>query len=106
MIVCSPHLSHLLKQRLLLLVPSTGIHNDEIPPLLAEALDSLLRNNGRVALLITPVEWDLGLGGVLLQLVKGSCSEGVLQERRADIHESVNAVLHSNSAPQGVNQVT
>jgi hypothetical protein len=59
----------------LLFVATTGVHNDEILFLRLEFLYTVLSDNGGVGLCVAPVERDLRLGGVLLQLVKGTWAD-------------------------------
>ena len=71
------YLSHFLKQCLLLFVPSTGVHNDQVPATLLELVDAILSNLGRICLAVASIEGNASFGGVLFQLVKGSSSEGI-----------------------------
>ena len=47
---CVGHLQHLLKQRILLLMPSRGIHNDDLKALILELVHTIRGNNHRVGL--------------------------------------------------------
>ena len=68
------YLSHLLKQFLLLFVPTTGIHNDEILLLCFELFHTLLGDDGRVCLGVAAIKRNLGFCCILLQLIKGTCN--------------------------------
>mmetsp|Transcript_97233 Transcript_97233/g.299765 ORF Transcript_97233/g.299765 Transcript_97233/m.299765 type:complete len:322 (-) Transcript_97233:267-1232(-) len=74
---CLGDLLHLIEQRRFLLVPPRGVHDDEVVLLLLEELHALLRYLDGVCLVVVPVEGYADLGGVLPQLVKGTCPEGV-----------------------------
>mmetsp|Transcript_12976 Transcript_12976/g.35348 ORF Transcript_12976/g.35348 Transcript_12976/m.35348 type:complete len:206 (-) Transcript_12976:117-734(-) len=63
-------------------MPSTGIYNDHIPAVLLEHLYTLQGDNGRVSFLVGAVEGDLGLGRILLQLVKCTSAEGIGTHKR------------------------
>ena len=69
------HLSHLLKQRLFLLMPPGGVHNDEVMAGLLELIHALGCYHRWVCLCVGPVEGYLHLCGILLQLVKGACKQ-------------------------------
>ena len=75
-------------------MPSAGVHNDEISPLLPEPLDSLLRNDCRVALLVATIERYLSLCAVLLQLVKSSSTEGILAGEKNSASEISGLPMH------------
>ena len=42
-----------------------------------EDIDSFLSNSNRVSLVVTPVKRDSYFGGILLELIKCSCPEGI-----------------------------
>mmetsp|Transcript_14949 Transcript_14949/g.28940 ORF Transcript_14949/g.28940 Transcript_14949/m.28940 type:complete len:251 (-) Transcript_14949:88-840(-) len=69
--------SHLLKQRVLLLVATRGIHDNQVVLFLPEALDASRSNSSRVGLRVTSVERDAGLCTVLLELVEGTRTERI-----------------------------
>lgn len=69
---CRTHLSHFLKEFFLLLVPPTGIHNNEILLLCLELFHTLLCNGGWIRLCVAAIEGYLCFCRVLLQLVKGT----------------------------------
>mmetsp|Transcript_18677 Transcript_18677/g.62615 ORF Transcript_18677/g.62615 Transcript_18677/m.62615 type:complete len:503 (+) Transcript_18677:231-1739(+) len=70
-------LLHLLEERPLLPVPPRGVHDDDLVALFLEFAHPVARDHRRVGLRVRAVEGDLGLGGVLLELVEGPGSEGV-----------------------------
>mmetsp|Transcript_2905 Transcript_2905/g.9996 ORF Transcript_2905/g.9996 Transcript_2905/m.9996 type:complete len:202 (-) Transcript_2905:300-905(-) len=82
-------LPHLLEQGVLLLVPTAGVHDDQVVLLLAKAVHAGLRDGRGVRLGVRPVKWDPRLGTVLLQLVEGSGAKGV----RADHGRPVSLAL-------------
>ncbi len=53
------------------------VDDDDLEPLLLELVDAVTRHHGRVRLCQAAVVRDLGLGRILLQLVKGAGTEGV-----------------------------
>ena len=76
-------LLHLLEESLLLHVPPARVDDDDLVALLLELVDALRRDHRRVRLRVAPVEGDLRLRRVLLQLVKGAGAEGVGAHERA-----------------------
>jgi len=70
----SAHLSHLLKERLLLLMPTRGVYNDEVMAGLLELIHTLAGNHCSVRLCVGPIEGYLHLCSILLELVKGTCT--------------------------------
>ena len=50
-----------------------GVHDDEVPLLLLELVHALLRDGRGVRLGVAAKKGDARLGGVLLQLIKGTC---------------------------------
>mmetsp|Transcript_13052 Transcript_13052/g.36622 ORF Transcript_13052/g.36622 Transcript_13052/m.36622 type:complete len:513 (-) Transcript_13052:56-1594(-) len=78
-------LPHFLEEGVLLLVPSTRIHDDEVVPFLPEALDSRSSYRCRVRLGVTSVKRDPRLRTVLLQLVESSRAEGIRADHRGPI---------------------
>lgn len=63
-------------------MPSTRINNNNLHALLAKLVDSLFSDHDRVRLGVRTVVRNLGLGRVLLELVKRACSEGVGADER------------------------
>ena len=92
------HLTHLLKELLLLLVPTAGVHNDEVLLFRAKLFDALLRYRGWVRLCVASVERDLGLCCVLFELVKGTFTGG------QDMLEPENQTLKAGSSARKAGQ--
>ena len=65
--------SHGLQHGACLFVAPRGVHDDEVPLLLLELVHTLLRDGRGVRLAVAAEEGDAGFGGVLLQLVEGTC---------------------------------
>lgn len=68
------HLSHLLKERLFLLMPPRGVYNDEVMAGLLEFIYTLAGNHCRVRLCVGPIEGYLHFRRILLELVEGTCT--------------------------------
>mmetsp|Transcript_56921 Transcript_56921/g.123161 ORF Transcript_56921/g.123161 Transcript_56921/m.123161 type:complete len:250 (+) Transcript_56921:918-1667(+) len=76
------HLLHLVEERLLLLVSTRRIYNDEIVLLFLEELNSLLGNLHGIRLIVVPVEGNADLGRILPELIEGASTEGICAHQR------------------------
>lgn len=70
-------LLHLFEEGSLLLVTTAGVDDDDLIALLLELLHALLGDLDGIGLGVAAVEGDLGLGGVLLELIERTGTEGV-----------------------------
>ena len=73
----SGNLSHLFKERFLLLVTTTRVDDDDLKAVPLELLDSVVGDLDGIGLCVASVEGHLDLGGVLFELIKGSGTERV-----------------------------
>lgn len=71
------NLHHLRKQLALLLMPPTGINNNDLKPLLLKFCNALRGNGDWVRLGVGPEVGDFGFCGGLSCLVEGAGAEGV-----------------------------
>lgn len=71
------HRQHLLEQRFLLLVPSTGIDNNKLESLFLKHVHAILGDDHRIHLRVASVERNSSLGGVLLDLIVRTGTERI-----------------------------
>ena len=70
-------LHHLVEEVLFLPMSTAGVDDDDLELLLFELIDAILGHDDRIRLRQRAVVWDLGLGGILFQLIERAGSKGI-----------------------------
>jgi hypothetical protein len=74
---CLLNLLHLIEELCLLLMPSRGIHDNDLHAFFFELGHTFLSDRNGVSLDVATIEGNSYLRCVLLELVKGTCSESI-----------------------------